>query len=111
MSWEWSHGVEAYAYARERVQEQPREWLETVYAEWCAHTSRADDDGAFNQKRYDKALKKATTLPDDILADFIWERMEQHAKCENGGYEAHCCPFACGCHMVPFGPEETDDDE
>lgn len=102
MAWSWSHTNEAYQYAREQVAAQERDWLETVYAEWKA--SHGDDN--LNEEAYKEHLEKAKQLPDDILADFIWEKMEEQATCTNGGWEAWCCPFGCGCHMVPFSEEE-----
>ncbi len=109
MSWEWSHTVEAYSYAQEQVQKQERSWLEVVFAEWEALDSREDFEDGFNEEKYNAALLHAKELPDDVLADFIWEKMEALATCTNGGWEAHCCPFGCGCHMVPFGPDKEDE--
>ena len=36
------------------------------------------------------------------LAESIWPRMEELATCTNGGWEAYCCPYGCGPHMVTF---------
>lgn len=99
--WEWSHTHEAYAAAEAIIRAKPREWLEVVYAEWCASVGRGSPDD-FNQRQYDVALKRAKTIDAEALADYIWERTSKHRTCENGGFMAHCCPFGCGCHMVPF---------
>lgn len=110
MAWEWSHSAEAYAHAREQVQVQSREWLETVFAEWTEHKGkRRASTLDWNQKKYDFGLARAKTLPGDTLADFIWEKMEELATCTNGGWQAYCCPHGCMGHMVPFGPEENGD--
>ena len=106
MSWSWSHTTEAYACAQKQVQEMPREKLEVIYAEWNA---RIPDDGeGLNQEAYAKALAFAKTHPEDLLADFIWEKMEEQAICTNGGWEAWVCPYGCGCHMVPFSPPKQE---
>lgn len=110
MAWSWSHSNEAYAYAQQKVQELPLEILQIIYAEWIAHRP---DEGPehFNQRAYKKALREAKKLPGDVLADFIWEKAEERATCTNGGWEAWVCPFGCGPHMVPFGPEEQEESE
>src|SRR5438874_1632728 len=117
MAWSWSHTSEAYEYAREELLEQEREWLEVVFAEWRAaqekHSHINPVHANFNERKYERALKWAKSLRDDlaeeVLAEFIWEKMEAQATCTNGGWEAWCCPYGCVCHMVPFSPEEEDD--
>jgi hypothetical protein len=110
MAWSWSHTTEAYDNAQENLSLLPREDLEVIYAEWRAAQSksgRVDDSNYFNEKKYLRALKFAKTLPDDVLADFIWERASEHATCDNGGFNAWVCPS--GCHSVPFGKPDDDD--
>jgi len=109
MTWEWSHSPEAYADAKRNLEEKDSDWLRTVYAEWKAHTSREDDEWAFNEEKYKAALAEANTLTDEQMINFIWEQMSELANCTNGGHEAHCCPF--GCHMVPFHYQGEDDEE
>lgn len=108
MTWSWSHTQEAYQYCYEQVQKKPREWLEVVFAEWEAHTD-PEDCVSFDEERYEEALKRAKDLPEDVLADYIWERMSEQADCTNGGWEAHACPYGCGPHLVPFSDEEEEE--
>lgn len=112
MAWSWSHTNEAYAAAEQNVRNQDREWLEIVYGEW--HAAELDDDGeldinSFNEEQYNEALAEAKELADDVLADYIWERMSDAATCDNGGFNAWACPS--GCHTVSFSfPKEEHDD-
>lgn len=109
MTWEWSHTHEAYAAAQRNVEKKEKEWLEVVYAEWKVH--EIDQDCNFwDDEAYENALIEAKELPDDTLAEFIWEQMSEQANCTNGGHEAHCCPYGCGCHMVPFNDEDDDEE-
>jgi hypothetical protein len=113
MAWSWSHAAEAYAYAQEQVQKQDRSWLEVVFAEWRAGQEKGGVINPvstnFHQRKYDRALKYAKALPpglgDEVLAEFVWEKMSEFATCTNGGWEAWCCPFGCMSHMVPFSPK------
>ena len=109
MAWEWSHTPEAYANAYANLQNRPREWLETVWAEWEASEY---DTGigfrAMDLRQYEAALAKAKELPEDTLADAIWERMAEQATCTNGGFEAWACPYGCRCHLVPFDLESQE---
>lgn len=105
--WEWSHTQEAYAHARAEVAAQSREWLEVVFAEWHAQADRSEFDGGFDETKYEAALAQAKALPEDTLADFIWDKMSEQAHCTNGGWAAHSCPYGCGCHLVRFSEEET----
>lgn len=97
MAWEWSHTNEAYDNAYQQVCAQDSAWLEVVYAEWQVA------DG-WDEERYEAALSEAAILTDDVLADYIWEKMSEQRTCDNGGHNAWCCPD--GCHTVPFDPVE-----
>ncbi len=98
MTWGWSHTAEGQANARAQVQAKDREWLTVCWAEIQAQ----DSLGEFNEALYATALNDAEALPDDVLATAIWDFMEEQSLCDNGGFNAHCCPF--GCHTVPFDP-------
>ena len=104
MTWEWGHALEAYANCRDNVAAKPRDWLVTVFAEW---NSRRQLDDSFSMVKYNRALKKAALLPDEVLADEIWNKMIEQRNCTNGGSYAHACPFGCGCHLVSFSKEGT----
>jgi hypothetical protein len=106
MAWSWSHSQEAYCDARDNVGRKSREWLEVCYAEWWAAGSNDCgyvDGTAFDEGIYNVVLIEAKTLPDDVLADHIWDQMQEQATCDNGGWNAWCCPS--GCHTVSFSPE------
>jgi hypothetical protein len=110
MAWGWSHTIEAYQNARDQLDVLPIDTLRVIWAEWHAHTSREEDPGAFNEKRYRKARRRAETIymrlgadfQQERLAEYVWECMEQLATCDNGGWNAWACPY--GCHTVPFDP-------
>lgn len=111
MAWSWSHTHEAYVNAENNLKALDRETLVVIFAEWRASMNRKGEyTDDFDQRRYDRALRWASD-PNNIttegLAEFIWERMNELRTCTNGGWEAHCCPYGCGCHMVSFStPEE-----
>jgi len=89
--WEWSHTAEALAAARQNVHALEKETLLEILEEW--------HDGELPNHFYD--------LPTDVLANAVWEKMENQRTCSNGGHEAYCCPS--GCHTVPFDlPEGVD---
>lgn len=112
MAWSWSHTGEAYAAARDNLARLPKEELEIIFAEWRAAQGKGgviEDSNRFSEKKYFRALAFAKTLPDDVLADFIWERAEESATCDNGGFNAWVCPS--GCHRVSFDPHDDFDIE
>ncbi len=110
MSWEWSHSVEAYQAAERNLRKMPLGELAIILAEWRCNVPGAEDDdeGGFDQVRYESAIKQIRSdlakgrLHKEAICDDIWRRMEEQATCTNGGHQAHCCPFGCGCHMVDF---------
>ncbi len=109
MAWEWSHTQSAYVYARKQMEGLDRETREIIAAEWMG-TPR-DEYGGYgfsrlDEKRYRRGLRRAKTWDDERLNNMIWDNMADYATCDNGGYDAYCCPHGCGPHMVPFGPED-----
>lgn len=110
MTWEWSHTPEAYGAARENLRQLDHETLAVIFAEWKASTPCKYGEREFRQERYPLALLGARKLASETLANAIWDWMNEQRRCTNGGWEAHCCPFGCGCHMVSFSdptePEE-----
>lgn len=102
MAWSWSHTAEAYANAQKNLESQVRAWLEVVFAEWHAAEDLDSVSPEFNESKYNVALADAKELPCDALADFIWQQMSEQATCDNGGFDAWCCPYGCGCHTVSF---------
>lgn len=109
MAWSWSHTAEAYENAKANIQAKPRDWLKEVWAEWQAaipHEKFGIDFHAdLDTPLYDKKLIEAETLTNEQLAEYIWTRTEELRTCTNGGHEAWCCPFGCGCHLVKFDLE------
>ena len=111
MTWEWSHTPEAYDAARENLHRLDHETLAVIFAEWKASVPCKYGEHEFRPERYPLALLGARKRPSDCLADAIWDLMSEQRSCTNGGREAHCCPFGCGCHMVSFSnPEETEEE-
>ncbi len=107
MSWEWSHAPAAYVYARKNLGKLSKKKLNIIYAE--IHSANVDEYGNVSEStsdmdidEYNIKLKKAKTLQKDVLVDFIWDFMEKFRTCDNGGFNAYCCPF--GCHTVPMSP-------
>lgn len=95
MAWEWSHTDEAYRDAQENVQHLSKKTLLVILREWSYEDM--EKSGKNPSFRLHKGVRK---LPKDVLADAVWERMEELRACTNGGWEAYCCPD--GCHTVPF---------
>ena len=113
MAWSWSHTGEAYTAAQYNLVNLPREDINVIFAEWRACQMRGNrfDSNHFDMRRYDRALKWAESHPFvSVLTDFIWEKAEQAATCDNGGWNCWLCPS--GCHTVPFDfPEGVTVDE
>lgn len=111
MSWSWSHTGEAYANARLNFVELPRETRNVIAAEWLAAIPHPQHGISFHAdldlRKYAKSLVRVTKWDDNRLNDWTWDRIERLAICTNGGFEAHCCPFGCGCHMVSFDREQA----
>ena len=111
MAWSWSHTQQAYADAEDNLRNLPKETLEIIFAEWRAaqgkHGAIDPVSPDFNERKYERALKHAKTLPHDTLVDFVWEKASEFATCDNGGFDAWICPHGCGPHCVSFSrPEE-----
>jgi len=111
MTWEWSHTQDAYDNAHNNLWGLDRETLQIIWAEW--HSSEYPDGGEereFDVQLYKFALSAVGLIDTELLIDFIWQDMERNATCDNGGYNAWCCPF--GCHTVSFDREvETTEQE
>jgi hypothetical protein len=114
MSWSWSHTDEAYNNACANMANLPRKERNIIAAEWIAaipHPKHGIHFHAeFNEKKYDKALKRVSLWDGSQINVYIWNKMRAYATCTNGGFEAYCCPFGCGPHLVSFGdksPQET----
>lgn len=101
MAWDWSHTNEAYFNARENLRTLDPSILCEIFAEW--YDVEPDSREVFDQAKYERGLEKAKALPNDVLADIIWTRMEVQRTCDSyGGYMAWCCPYGCEPHKVSF---------
>lgn len=118
MAWSWSHTPEAYHAARVQLDRLKKGQLNAIYSEWKYAQRKkeierleqeASDRGEELDIPFDAIVQKelfrtseleALKIPHDILADQIWDWMEEQSTCDNGGFNAWCCPY--GCHTVPF---------
>lgn len=113
MSWEWSHTVEGQQNARANLASMGRGDLAEIYSE--IKVANFDSETGEYVEAWTKAdcrkaarfTKQAMEMPSDVLVDFIWDFMCEFRTCDNGGFNAYCCPY--GCHTVPFDREEDDD--
>lgn len=123
MAWSWSHSIEAYEAARNKLDKQNQKWLAEVWAEWQAWEREQaiveEQKIAFEEDReeqelpaefgenYDRDFKqckkdmRGNPWQRELIVEEIWNRMKQQATCDNGGWNAWACPY--GCHYVSFG--------
>lgn len=109
MSWNWSHTEEAIQNVQTNIASLDDDTLVEVYAEWsCAQLTGTGY--VLIEAKMPLARETARSFIDadarDIIVDAIISKTCHHAECENGGFEAHICPF--GCHTVSF---DNDNDE
>lgn len=105
MSWSWSHTRKAYHNARLNVQDLDHETLVVIVAEIetskdINNWDRLCFNPSFHEDIYQEKLAEYESIPSDVLADHVWRFMEKLRRCDNGGFNAHCCPY--GCHKVSF---------
>ena len=109
MTWNWSHTQEAYDDVyynisqlsfRENLAKLPLKTLKEIAAE--IHTYQdmlsqkpgrvieglSDRDILWHPELQDSYLKQVSSLPADVLADFIYKFAAEQAECTNRGYEA-----------------------
>lgn len=101
MTWEWSHIPEAYENARRNFMDLGESTIREIYTEWLVYQKvgdnpTLDDFDAVSEKGY-------------IDRDQMWGWICELARCTNGGWEAHCCPYGCAIHQVSFTREVTND--
>jgi len=99
MSWEWSHSVEAYENAKRNLEKLDEDTLHIIAVEWFAYEFARGSDTP-SKYDFDKAQEIVDNSRNLDFCEFIWEKMEQLALCDNGGWNAWACPF--GCHTVSF---------
>lgn len=98
MAWEWSHTQEAYQNAFDNLESLESSVLNEIMAEIETWKHVRPD---FDIKYYDDRLAHIKdTYTSELKLSSIWEFMEHYRTCDNGGFNAWCCPY--GCHTVPF---------
>ena len=107
MAWSWSHTAEAYQNARDNFLELPPSTLRVILAEWAAAKRNEYGGYDFNLRKYRKAIRENYRLERRLgphilesLAEDCWNKIEELATCDNGGFDCWVCPF--GCHTVSF---------
>lgn len=107
MAWSWSYSSDGIEAIRDAINRQDRDWLEICWAENTAaqpvvgeETGEVDPCSKpdLDLTEYNRALAVARTLPVDVLCDAIFDFACNIATCNNGAFEAWCCPW--GCHTV-----------
>jgi predicted nucleic acid-binding protein len=109
MAWSWSHTHEAYRNAERNLYNLSPAEVAVIWAEWKAAVPTEYGEPDFDEAKYEEAHAKALALIRDGfeggLYDDVWRWAEEHATCDNGGFNAWLCPWGCGPHCVPFDRE------
>ncbi len=110
MAWEWSHSPEAYQNVRDNLELLSKEILIECLAEFREkELGDADDDREDFGADYDNYVKELTEdkfHTAETLAGELWPKIEELRTCDNGGHDAHLCPYGCGGHKVSFSSQE-----
>ena len=95
MAWSWSHSSEAYQNAFENLHDLPLKDLRIIYAEWQSWNGVESFSSDMDIKKHNKALKNCIrfNFTQETLANDIYEKMQEQATCDNGGFNAYACPF------------------
>ena len=112
MIWPLSHSEDGLHNAQLNIQSRSREWLEEVAAEWAVY-EKVDNTEDFEvfQELMDEELLRLKEVPQEALADFVFDKAVEQGDCTNGGWELYCCPYHCAPHTVGFDLEEDASDE
>ena len=107
MVWEWSHTDDAYQNAQDNLYKLDvfdlyDIWseIQTCYASNIDNEYPTQDTTSFNESLFQQFISISYKLSKDSLIHSIWEFMNDFRTCDNGGFNAHCCPY--GCHTVSF---------
>ena len=113
MAWQWSHSQEVYDKPNYRIEAMEVDELVEIMLEWLAfHDKRISDEERQigEPANFRRTAKREAWWRDhckkfgtEHIAEKIWEYAEQHALCDNGGFDMWVCPY--GCHTVPASPE------
>ena len=111
MAWEFSHSEEGYATVRIRIGRLGIRVLRVIFAEIYASGCVVDEGEAFeasdgvradfDERDYALALESAKLKDKEELVRFVIAFTFWQSTCDNGGFNAHVCPY--GCHTVSFG--------
>ncbi len=104
MAWSWSHSDEALENAYQNCCNLPREALLTTFVEWRVWSAKQNDEDERDAEL--KAQQMAEKLPNETLADVVWEFASMQQTCDNGGHNAWIDPE--GFQTVPFDLVSTD---
>lgn len=103
--WEWGHSPEAYDNVRENLHNMPHEKLVEIMGEWDAYEA-AGKKSSLMAADFDAVdATKHAHLPNDVLADAIFEKAQEASNTDNGGFLFWVCPY--GCHKVSADVEAT----
>ena len=100
MAWAWSHTQDAYQNAFENLNNLPDDEIRVIWSEIQSAQMNDNYHYDFNPESYERYLTHCQDINPEFLAYDIWEFMQEFETCDNGGFNAYCCPF--GCHTVPF---------
>jgi hypothetical protein len=96
--WEWSHSPEAYDNARENLHGLSHEELVEIMLEWVAYEAAGGSNSVMDADFDAVDRSKFESLPQDVLADAIFNKAEELSSSDNGGHHLWMCPY--GCHKV-----------
>lgn len=108
MTWGWDHCNRSYRNAKANLFDLCHETLAVIYAEIKACHTSSSGENELDVPEYSDELLLARDIPSSSLVDFIWESMDSRRLCDEGGFNAYCCPY--GCHTVSFERRETEDE-
>jgi len=104
--WSWSHTAEGIDNVRRNIGLMSDDEIAVCYAEIRARipSKCAYFEDGFHAGRYPFALAGARAKISkgmrELIEDAIFDFACEQALCDNGGFDAHVCPF--GCHTVSF---------
>lgn len=108
MIWRWNHSNRSYGNAKANLSDLCHETLAVIYAEIKACRVLASGENKLDELEYKDELILARGMSSLSLVNLIWESMNSYRLCDEGGFNAYCCPY--GCHTVSFDrKEETDE--
>lgn len=115
MAWSWSHTTDAYIYARSELAGLTTPMLEEIAAEWRMHELHPGDSHVHAwADQWPRVLRNTCVRfkgERQKLIAHIWEKAQEQATCDNGGFHAWMCPYGCGPHCVDFGPTDEECEE